>query len=61
MDPRLAEPSFFGYIWRAYLWKGGKRLRYDGTPVIVPPKMEDENWIPTPRNMPADLSLGAEA
>jgi len=61
MDSRLDEPSFFKYLWRAYIWKGGQRLRYDGTPVPIPEAIEDENWVPTPRTMPADMSLGAEA
>ena len=61
MDARLDEPSFFKYVWRAYLWKGGQRLRYDGTPVVIIEPLPDENWVPTPKTMPADLSLGAEA
>jgi fatty acid desaturase len=62
MHPALDEPSIARYIWRALLYRGGQRLTYLGEPVALPPvEPDDENWIPTPQTMPADLSLGAEA
>lgn len=57
MDPRLDEPSFVAYVLRAYFWPG-KRLRYDGTPVVLPPEGKDEDWI---RGAVAYDSLDPEA
>jgi fatty acid desaturase len=45
IDPRLDQPSLLAYCWRAYIWPG-KRLRYDGTPVVLGPERVDEPWIP---------------
>lgn len=45
IDPRLDQRSLFVYCWRAYIWPG-KRLRYDGTPVVLGPPREDEPWVP---------------
>lgn len=45
IDPRLDQPSLFLYCWRAYIWPG-KRLRYDGTPVVLGPLVPDEPWVP---------------
>lgn len=45
IDPRLEQKSLFLYLWRAYIWPG-KRLNFDGTPVVLPPPREDEPWIP---------------
>lgn len=58
MDPRLAEPSLLAYMFRAFIWPG-KRLRYDGEPVVLPPRSEDVSWV-AERGLPSDLSLGAE-
>lgn len=58
IDPRLDEPSLCAYVWRTFLWPG-KRLRYDGTPLVLPDEGPDEEWIPAPRETPSDVSLGA--
>lgn len=60
IDPRLCEPSIAAYIWRTFFWPA-KRLRYDGTPVVLPPPMPDESWIPARAETPSDVSLGAVA
>lgn len=59
MDPRLDEPSILAYIWRAFVWPG-KRVRYDGTPVALPPKVPDVSWVPSV-GLPSDMSMGAES
>lgn len=59
MDPRLDEPSILAYIWRAFIWPG-KRVRYDGRPVELPPRTADRSWVPT-EGLPPDLEMGAEA
>ncbi len=48
------------WMWRTYGWPG-KRLRYDGAPLDLPPAGEDQSWIPAVRDTPVDVSLGAEA
>lgn len=58
IHPNLDQPSILRYIWQAFVWPG-RRLRYDGTPVVLPPKTEDVSWIP--EQLPGDVSLGAEA
>ena len=58
IDPRLDEPSLLAYIWRAFIWPA-KRLRFDGTPVVLPEEGPDEDWIPAPNETPEDVSLGA--
>ena len=57
MDPRLDEPSILAYNWRAFVWPG-RRLRFDGKPVVVPPAAEDVSWVPTD-GLPPGVSLGA--
>jgi fatty acid desaturase len=58
IHPALVQASLFGYCWRTFIWPG-KRLRYDGTPVVLPPPLPDEPWVPAPDE--AYASLGAEA
>ena len=58
IHPNLDQPSILRYIWQAFVWPG-RRLRYDGTPVVLPPKTDDVSWIP--EQLPGDVSLGAEA
>jgi hypothetical protein len=58
MHPNLDQSSIVGYMWRAFIWPG-KRLRYDGEPVVLPEEGPDEEWIPAPDKIPADVGLGA--
>ncbi|HUJ60192.1 MAG TPA: fatty acid desaturase [Kofleriaceae bacterium] len=46
MHPALDEPSLARYLWRAFVWPG-TRLRYDGTPVVLPARRaRRELWTP---------------
>jgi fatty acid desaturase len=46
MDPRLDEKSLAAYMWRTFVYPA-KRLRYDGTPVVLPPqRAHRELWTP---------------
>jgi fatty acid desaturase len=54
MDPRLDEPSLAAYLFRTYVWPG-KRLRFDGAPVVLPEEGPDMDWIEgTVAGNPAD-------
>jgi fatty acid desaturase len=54
IHPNLDQASLLGYIWRTFVWPG-KRLRYDGKPMELPAEGPDEEWIPRPRDVEADL------
>ncbi|MBX3192918.1 MAG: fatty acid desaturase [Labilithrix sp.] len=58
IHPALDQASIVLYMWRAFGWPG-KRLRYDGEPVVLPEEGPDEEWIPAPDKIPADVGLGA--
>ncbi|WP_437747825.1 fatty acid desaturase [Sorangium sp. So ce1504] len=60
IHPGLDQPSLLAYLFRSFVWPG-KRLRYDGAPVVLPPEEPDEEWIPGPKETPSDVSLGAIA
>jgi len=57
--PNLDQASLFGYGLRALVWPG-KRLRYDGAPLVLPDPIPDESWVPARGETPATLALGAE-
>jgi len=57
--PALDQENLVVYMWRAYIWPG-KRVRYDGEPVELPPPVEDETWVPG-AEVPAEVSMGAES
>jgi len=59
IHPALDQPSILAYIWRAFFWPG-RRTRYDGEPVVLPPPRADVSWVPGD-GLGADVSLGAEA
>jgi len=44
IHPALDQPSIFLYAWRAFIWPG-KRLTFDGKPVVLPPEAPDRTWI----------------
>jgi fatty acid desaturase len=44
IDPRLDQTSLLSYAFKAYLFPG-RRVRYDGAPVVLGPPREDESWI----------------
>jgi fatty acid desaturase len=60
IHPNLDQPSLLAYLWRTYGWPG-KRLTYDGKPLVLPTEGPDEEWIPGPQETPEDVSLGAIA
>jgi fatty acid desaturase len=45
IDPRLDQSSLLAYCWKAYIWPG-KRVRFDGTPLVLGPERQDEPWVP---------------
>lgn len=58
IHPNLEQVSLMVYLWKNFGYPA-KRLRYDGTPVILPEEGPDEEWIPGPSETPSDVSLGA--
>lgn len=58
IHPALEQKSLLAYIWRTFIWPA-KRLTFDGKPVILAPEGPDEDWIPAPKETPANVSLGA--
>ena len=54
IHPALDQPALVPYLWRTFGWPG-KRLRYDGAPVVLPPAVPDENWVPNPDETREDL------
>jgi len=42
--PALAQPSLALYMWRAFV-APGKRVRYDGAPLILPEEGPDQPWF----------------
>jgi fatty acid desaturase len=57
MDPRLDEPSLLRYMFRAFIYPG-KRLRYDGKPVVHENRGPDVDWVSASRDAAAE-ELGA--
>jgi fatty acid desaturase len=60
IHPNLDQASLLAYLFRTYFWPG-KRLTYEGEPLILPEDGPDEEWIPSPKETPSDVSLGAIA
>lgn len=58
IHPNLDQKNMIVYLWKTFFWPG-KRMRYDGTPLVLPPAGADEEWIPGPNETPSDVSLGA--
>ena len=58
IHPALEQGSLLAYCWKAYIWPG-RRMTYDGKPLVLPPPIQDESWVPTMAEM-VDVSLGAE-
>lgn len=44
LHPALEQRALLPYLFRAYVYPG-KRVTYDGKPVVLPPRDEDESWI----------------
>ncbi len=60
IHPNLDQPSLLAYLWRTY-FSPGKRVVYTGEPLVLPEEGPDEEWIPAPKETPADVSFGAIA
>lgn len=46
MHARLDEPSLLAYVWRAFVWRGGVRERFDGQPMVLGPMTPADTWLP---------------
>ncbi len=58
IHPALEQKSLAVYMFRTFVFPG-KRLRYDGKPVVLPMEGPDEEWIP--KNIQSAVhELGAE-
>ena len=58
IDPRLEQKSLLAYVFKTFLLPG-KRLRFDGTPVVIPAdEGPDLDWVPRPGTTP---EIGAVA
>lgn len=44
LHPALDRTALLPYLFEAYVWPG-KRLRFDGTPVVLDPPLADEPWF----------------
>lgn len=44
IHPALEQRSLLVYLWKAFIWPG-KRLRYDGTPVVIEDEGPDREWV----------------
>jgi fatty acid desaturase len=45
VHPSLEQTSLVMYVVRSYIWPA-RRLRYDGTPFVLPDEGPDEEWMP---------------
>jgi fatty acid desaturase len=52
--PELEQRSLLWYLVKTFVWPG-RRVMYDGRPVVVPPSVPDESWIPEPAETPDAL------
>ena len=60
IHPALDQKSLAAYIFTTFIWPG-KRLRYDGTPLVLPARSPDEEWVPKPEETKDDLGAIAPA
>jgi fatty acid desaturase len=44
IHPALVQSSLIKYVWQTYFWPG-KRVRYDGAPLVLEESGEDEDWV----------------
>ena len=59
VHPNLDLKSLTAFLWKSCVWPG-KRLRFDGKPVIIPKSKKDEDWIELVKLPAQRSSLGAE-
>lgn len=60
IHPALEQKSLIAYIFRTYFWPG-QRVTYEGQPLVLPPEMPDDNWVPKPEETKEDLGAMAPA
>ena len=44
LHPALDQPSVIAYCFRSFIYPG-KRVRFDGMPVVLPPLEPDRDWV----------------
>lgn len=44
LHPALEQPSLLGYAWRTYVYPG-RRVMYDGSPMVFPEVDTDLDWV----------------
>jgi fatty acid desaturase len=54
LHPALDQRSLLAYSMKAYVWPG-KRLTYDGKPLVLGPPREDEDWLPAAARTEIDI------
>jgi fatty acid desaturase len=52
--PALEQRSLLVYVWKTFVWPG-RRVMFDGSPLVLPKAAADESWIPEPAQTPDDL------
>ncbi|NUP12783.1 MAG: fatty acid desaturase [Polyangiaceae bacterium] len=60
IHPALDQKSLLAYIVTTFVWPG-KRMTYDGKPLVLPHEGPDENWVPKPEETKDDLGAMAPA
>lgn len=54
IHPNLDRVGLLPYLIEAYVWPG-KRMTYDGKPLVLPPVREDEDWMPATLKKELDI------
>lgn len=44
LHPALEQPNLLSYLFVTFIYPG-KRMRFDGTPVVLPPAESDRDWV----------------
>jgi fatty acid desaturase len=57
LHPALEQRSLPAYLFKTFVWPG-KRVRFDGEPVVLPPEAPDRDWV---KPEDAGYPEGAEA
>ncbi|MFO0553174.1 MAG: fatty acid desaturase [Polyangiaceae bacterium] len=60
IHPALEQKSLIVYLFKTFIWPG-KRVTYDGKPVVLAPEGPDEPWVPRPEETKEDLGAIAPA
>lgn len=66
LHPNLNRKGILPYLIEAYIWPG-KRMTYDGKPLVLDPPREDDDWMPLALQKELDIHdadyvpAGAEA